>query len=128
MVLNRVELAATIPADIKFRNGKMKHLLLELLNPVLPPSILERKDKMGFPVPLNDWLTGALKSYLNDLLSSQKALQREFIDNSTVLKGLTGQTAFSRDLWGFVSLELWQTIYADTFNTHKQEGVRLGFN
>ena len=52
-----VELAATIPADIKFQNGELKHLLKVAFGDHLPAAIRERKDKMGFPVPLQEWMT-----------------------------------------------------------------------
>src|SRR5207247_4429248 len=48
-----VEFAATTPSNIKFKDGRMKHLLRNALAHTLPPSILNRQDKMGFPVPLN---------------------------------------------------------------------------
>src|SRR5438270_7229950 len=51
-----VEFAATVPSNVKFKDGKMKHLLHNAMGFSLPGSILNRKDKMGFPVPLNDWL------------------------------------------------------------------------
>ena len=59
-----IELAATIPADIKFKNGELKRLLVRAFDQILPSSIIERKDKMGFPVPLNDWMQGELKEFI----------------------------------------------------------------
>src|SRR6185312_5122962 len=52
-----VELAATMPADVKFKDGTMKHVLKTAMGPVLPASIASRRDKMGFPVPLHEWLS-----------------------------------------------------------------------
>ena len=55
-----VEFAATMPADVKFKNGEMKHILKHVVGvDVLPAAILDRKDKMGFPVPLQEWLRRA---------------------------------------------------------------------
>jgi len=51
-----VELLATIPSNIKFQNGELKRLLRTGFSDRLPPAILDRKDKMGFPVPLQIWL------------------------------------------------------------------------
>src|SRR5262249_16162079 len=47
-----IEFLATVPADVKFAGGRMKHLLKLAYGPALPPAIAERRDKMGFPVPL----------------------------------------------------------------------------
>ena len=54
-----VELAATIPADIKFKDGKMKHVFKRATRSLVPDVIAERKDKMGFPVPLHEWIARA---------------------------------------------------------------------
>src|SRR6185295_9666474 len=52
-----MELTATIPSNIKFKDGTMKHVLKTAMGPVLPASIASRRDKMGFPVPLHEWLS-----------------------------------------------------------------------
>ena len=46
-----VEFAATIPANIKFKNGNMKHILRSAMGRYVPERIMNRKDKMGFPTP-----------------------------------------------------------------------------
>ena len=60
-----IELAATIPADIKFRDGDMKHIFKKATEPILPERITERKDKMGFPVPLSEWMRGDAKDFVD---------------------------------------------------------------
>src|SRR3990170_5145323 len=44
-----VEFLATVPADVKFKGGQMKQLLKTTYRDTLPRSVLERRDKMGFP-------------------------------------------------------------------------------
>ena len=44
-----VEFAATMPSNIKFKDGSMKHVLRKAMTPLLPKAVVERKDKMGFP-------------------------------------------------------------------------------
>ena len=51
-----VELAATMPADVKFKDGNLKHVLKTAFAPVLPDAVRSRRDKMGFPVPLQEWI------------------------------------------------------------------------
>src|SRR5262249_29845230 len=43
-----VEFAATMPSNIKFKDGAMKHILKQTMQDALPASIVDRKDKMGF--------------------------------------------------------------------------------
>jgi asparagine synthase (glutamine-hydrolysing) len=110
-----VELAATMPADVKFRDGHLKHILKSAFASFLPQEIRERRDKMGFPVPLQDWLSrpGPVRDFVTDVLSSQAALGREVIDNRKVLAQLDGEPRFGRKLWGLLSLELWQRAFHD---------------
>lgn len=108
-----VECAATMPADIKFRNGTLKHVLKRAFGASLPPSVLQRTDKMGFPTPLNEWLQNGARDFVHDTLSSHKALERDLVDNRRVLAGLGREPKFGRKAWGLLSLELWQQQFHD---------------
>jgi asparagine synthase (glutamine-hydrolysing) len=108
-----VALAATIPADVKFEGGLMKRVLRKAFEEVVPRSVLERKDKMGFPTPFNDWLRGEARGFALDVLSSSRARQREHIDNDEVVKTIDTGGSYSRHLWGFFCLELWQQEFHD---------------
>jgi asparagine synthase (glutamine-hydrolysing) len=108
-----VELAATAPADVKFKDGHMKHLLKNALGHVLPPSILNRTDKMGFPTPLTEFVQAEARAFVHEVFSSDAARHRGVIDNQRVLEGLAGEAKFSRKVWGLLSLELWQQEFHD---------------
>jgi len=108
-----VEFAATIPSNIKFKNGSMKHVLRNAMAPYLPAAIVNRKDKMGFPVPLTEWIQGEAHDFVWDLLSTRQAGQRDLIDNKIVLSRLSAEPQFSRKLWGLISLEVWQQEFHD---------------
>lgn len=115
-----VELAATIPADIKFKNGNMKHIFKQVISPYLPSVILDRKDKMGFPTPINDWMQGEAKDFVHDILGSTAASNRDIIDNKKVLAKVEGEGKFGRKIWGLFSLELWQQIFHDKAADYKK--------
>jgi asparagine synthase (glutamine-hydrolysing) len=108
-----IELAATIPADVKFKDGHMKHVFKRATRKILPKQILERTDKMGFPVPLSDYLNDGAHEFVTDVLSSKAAKGRELIDNDKVLAGVATEKRFGRKLWGMLSLELWQRSFHD---------------
>jgi asparagine synthase (glutamine-hydrolysing) len=110
---NVVEFAATIPADVKFRDGTMKHVFKRAVTPLLPDVILERTDKMGFPVPLTEWMRGPARDFLHDMLTSQAARERELVDNAKVLDGAFSEGRFGRRTWGLLCLELWQQAFHD---------------
>lgn len=114
-----VEFAATVPADVKFRDGRMKHLLKTSFAAELPAPILERRDKMGFPVPLNEWFGGELRDWLHDVMGGSRARGRAYIDNERVLANLRRAGRFSRKMWGFLSLELWQQEFHDQADRYR---------
>ena len=111
-----VEFAATIPADIKFRNGELKRLLKAVFAKQLPAAIKNRKDKMGFPVPLNLWLKrgGPARDFIGDILGSQRARTRPYLNGGLSIDAvLDSQSAYGRNLWALLSLELWYLQFMD---------------
>ncbi|HEY8159940.1 MAG TPA: asparagine synthase (glutamine-hydrolyzing) [Methylobacter sp.] len=111
-----VEFAATIPADIKFKNGELKRLLKAVFANRLPAEIRNRKDKMGFPVPLNLWLKrgGPARELIGDILGSRRARDRAYLGNGLSIDAvLDSQSAYGRNLWALLSLELWHRQFVD---------------
>jgi asparagine synthase (glutamine-hydrolysing) len=114
-----VEFAASVPADLKFKGGNLKHLLKNGYRDTLPPSILERRDKMGFPVPLKEWFGSELRPFVMDILSNMHSKQREFLNTGEILKNFGDEAQFSRKTWALLSLELWQQEFHDKASEYK---------
>ena len=108
-----IELAARIPANVKFKNGNMKHVLSQSMGHVLPERVANRTDKMGFPVPLSQWIAGPAREFVMDTLSSANARTRPFVDNTKVLTELESEPTFGRKIWGLLCLELWHQAFHD---------------
>ena len=111
-----VELAATIPANIKFQNGELKRLLKIAFTDKLPAAIVNRKDKMGFPVPLQAWLKrgGRAREFILDTFRSSNARKRFYLSREFDIEQLIEREGvFSRSLWAFLNLELWQQRFFD---------------
>ncbi|TLP61140.1 MULTISPECIES: asparagine synthase (glutamine-hydrolyzing) [Pseudomonas] len=108
-----VEFMATIPPNIKFAGGRMKHLFKESVRHALPSNVFERKDKMGFPTPLTQWTKGPAREFVRDTLLSEKARQRGLYNLDVVEKMLGNEREFGRVVWGLLSLELWHRIFID---------------
>lgn len=108
-----VEFLATVPADVKFKGGQMKQLMKLAYRDTLPKSVLERRDKMGFPVPLKEWFEGPLKTYVADVFGEQRSRHRAYFNTDVVLANFQGASRFSRKTWGLLSLELWHQRFHD---------------
>lgn len=109
-----IEFAATAPANVKFEKGQLKHLLKSAFKDLLPSSILNRKDKMGFPVPLSEWYRTDLKKFLLDIFHSTNSRTRFYLNPKVDFTKLVfGEAKYNRKIWGLLSLELWQRQFID---------------
>ena len=111
-----VELAATIPEEIKIRNGRLKHAMKLALADVLPADILERK-KRGFGTPMGAWLKNSLKPMLHRLLDEATVHERGLFDHEQVSRLIRDHEANRVDgtdqLLALMNLEIWSRIYLD---------------
>jgi asparagine synthase (glutamine-hydrolysing) len=115
-----VEFAATIPADIKFKGGQMKHFIKSTFANDLPQELMQRRDKMGFPVPLKEWFAGELHDMVADIFVTQKNRHREFFNSEAILANFDKGERFSRKTWGLLSLEIWHQLFHDRAAYYRQ--------
>ena len=108
-----IEFLATIPANVKFQNGELKRMLMKAFGSILPASITGRKDKMGFPVPLNQWMKTDLKDFVLDIFKTQERIGRPLFNTRCITDAVEKEGKFSRKVWGLLSLELWHQEFLD---------------
>jgi asparagine synthase (glutamine-hydrolysing) len=106
-----MEFAARLPSRYKVRGTTTKYLLKKVARELLPSAILDRR-KMGFAVPLNQWMRGDLLPLLNDVLLSPRALDRGYFRPDAVRRLVREHVERRQDhadrLWALLWLELWQ--------------------
>ena len=111
-----IEFAAGLPSDMKYRGGVSKYLLKRHAERRVPPSVIHRP-KMGFSIPVADWLRGELRATAEDLLLSERAMGRGYFDDGAVRAMWTRHQGRVRDhshhLWALMMLELWQRLFVD---------------
>lgn len=109
-----VDLVATMPPPLKFQGGRTKHILKKAVRTLLPAKVVERKDKMGFPVPLKEWMKeGPVRDFVADVLLSRASLERG-IYRKEALEGMILESGVgARPLWGALCLELWHRSFID---------------
>ena len=65
------EFAATLPMSFLVQGAVSKRILRDILYRHVPRSLVDRP-KVGFSIPVAQWLRSDLNSWANDLLSSHK--------------------------------------------------------
>ncbi|MBS0534401.1 MAG: asparagine synthase (glutamine-hydrolyzing) [Proteobacteria bacterium] len=121
-----VELAWRLPHHVKVRNGVSKWLLRQVLYRHVPKELIERP-KMGFGIPIGEWLRGPLRDWAEALLDERRLIEAGFLDAARVRQvwqeHLSGQRNWQYLIWNVLMLEAWwqQWMTAPTpqaANTH----------
>ncbi len=113
---NLIEFAATLPESLKSRGAETKYLLKKVAARLVPKEVVYRQ-KMGFGVPIGRWLRGEMKTFLKEILLSERSLNRG-ITNPVEVKRyveehITAKKDHSFRLWTLLMLELWFQQFID---------------
>lgn len=105
-----VEFAMSIPTAMKIGSGTGKHLLRELLYRHVPRELVDRP-KMGFSMPIADWLRGPLRDWADDLIAEGR-LKREGYFKVSAVRGawrehLDGRRNRHYELWDVLMFQSW---------------------
>jgi asparagine synthase (glutamine-hydrolysing) len=105
-----VELAWRFPARLRFREGKGKWILRQVLRRFVPDKLIDRP-KMGFSVPLDKWLRGPLRDWAETLLS-EAALTRDGLFNPEPIRSrwtahLQRRENWQYQLWTVMTVQAW---------------------
>jgi asparagine synthase (glutamine-hydrolysing) len=109
------EFSARMPRDMKLRGGTTKWILREAMKGILPPQIIDRP-KMGFPVPVGNWLRGPYKHIVEEYVLSDRVRGRNIFDSNFVQKLVAKHNAgenHDERLWSLINFEIWQRTFID---------------
>jgi asparagine synthase (glutamine-hydrolysing) len=98
-----VELAFQIPPELKVRDSEQKVILRKVARGLVPDSVIDRKDKKGLIVPIQQWLEKELRGWARSQVASLR--------KRPLYRRIPGEGAsrgeFDRRLYTLLSLELW---------------------
>lgn len=98
-------IASKLPDNLKWRNGETKYILREAFKDLLPESTRKRK-KLGFPVPVAEWL---------DQENTKEILENEYIqknfDTKTIKKLLKNPQDNARKIYLLLMLAIWYNTF-----------------
>jgi asparagine synthase (glutamine-hydrolysing) len=105
-----VEFSWRLPRDLKLRGAVGKWILRQVLYRRVPREILDRP-KMGFSVPIEQWLRGPLREWAEGLLS-YRALASSALDPVPVDRAWRDLQAGRRQgasaLWAVLMFQAWR--------------------
>ncbi len=111
-----MEFASRLPTRMKLRGTTTKFLLRQVARKLLPAANLDRR-KMGFGLPVGDWMRGELRPWVDDVLLSPRALARGHFRPDAVRALVHEHGVGSQDhsyrLWALLWLELWYREFLD---------------
>lgn len=105
-----VEFAWRLPLNLKIKNGQTKWLLRQVLYKYVPQKLVDRP-KMGFGIPLQEWLRGPLRDWAEELLNESRLRREGFFDPAPIRSAwnahLSGKTNEQYRLWDVLMFQAW---------------------
>jgi asparagine synthase (glutamine-hydrolysing) len=105
-----VDFAWSLPLDYKLRGGVTKWPLREVLQRYVPRALIERP-KMGFGMPLDHWLRGPLRDWVENLISESRLSQEGFFNPAPIRKKwaehLSGHRNWQHHIWDVLMFQAW---------------------
>lgn len=105
-----IEWAAQLPDDYKYHNGIKKYILREIAHQYIPERLLNRP-KMGFAIPIANWLTTELRPVVEDYIHEQRIREQGIFnwDYVSKLKSgfLGGKKEFDVKIWYLLMFQMW---------------------
>ena len=110
-----VELAWQLPSQLKAKDGRGKWLLRQVLYKHVPRALVDRP-KMGFAVPIGEWLRGPLRDWAEDLLDETRMRKDGILRTDVVRRSwddhLGGRRNWQYQLWDVLMFQAWHRRWA----------------
>jgi asparagine synthase (glutamine-hydrolysing) len=105
-----VEFAMQVPMKWKFRNQQGKWLLRQVLQRYVPQRLYDRP-KMGFSLPIGEWLRGTIRTWAEELLGELLTTTNDLLDAGAIRRKwaehILGHHDWGQQLWNALTFQAW---------------------
>jgi asparagine synthase (glutamine-hydrolysing) len=112
-----VEFALALPFDARISGPWTKAVLRRAMQGTLPDAITWRRDKLGYPTPLAEWLRGEFRADAEAVIFSPEFRRRGIFDDEGVRRlwaqHVRGEQDNSWNVWRWLSVEFWFREFID---------------
>lgn len=111
-----IEFAATLPDNFKYQNGVKKRILRDIVHQYVPQELLDRP-KMGFAIPIGDWMMNELKPLVEEYISETRIKKQQILNwsevNAIKKAFFDGKKEYDNKVWYILMFEMWYEKWMD---------------
>ena len=105
-----IEWAARLPDHYKYHKGEKKYILKEILHQYIPKEMMDRP-KMGFAIPIANWLQNDLREMVEEYINSEK-IEKQGVFNVAYVEGIkrnfySGKKELDVKMWYLLMFQMW---------------------
>ena len=105
-----IEWAARLPDHYKYHKGEKKYILKEILHQYIPKEMMDRP-KMGFAIPIANWLQNDLRELVEGYINSEK-IEKQGVFNVAYVEDIkrnfyAGKKELDVKMWYLLMFQMW---------------------
>lgn len=105
-----IEWAAQLPMEYKYNKGSKKFILKQIVHKYVPASMMDRP-KMGFGIPIANWLQNDLKPFV-DRYFDEQFIEKQNIFSNEIIQQIKrsfyhGKIERAEKIWYILMFQMW---------------------